>query len=68
MINPDFQTIAKGYGIESRKVEHREDLEQAVDTFLSHKGSYLLEVVVGKENNVFPMVPAGAAVADIRLE
>ena len=68
MINPDFQTIAKGYGIESVKVEKRENLEAAVKDFLTHEGSYLLEVVVGKENNVFPMVPAGAPVSEIRLE
>ncbi len=68
MINPDFQTIARGYGIESIKVEERDNLDKAVDDFLNHKGSYLLEVIVGKENNVFPMVPSGAPVAEIRLE
>lgn len=68
MTNPDFQTIAKGYGIESQKVTKRENLKEAVDTFLTHKGSYLLEVMVGKENNVFPMVPTGASVAEVRLE
>ena len=68
MINPDFQTIAKGYGIESIKIEQRDNLETAVKNFLNHEGSYLLEVVVGKENNVFPMVPSGAPVKDIRLE
>ena len=68
MVNPDFQTIAKGYGIESNKVTERENLEAAVKEFVNHKGSYLLEVLVGKENNVFPMMPTGAAVSEIRLD
>ena len=68
MINPDFQTIAKGYHIEAEKVTERQDLEGAVNRFLQHKGSYLLEVLVGKENNVFPMVPTGASVAEVRLK
>ena len=67
MINPDFQTISKGYFIPSEKVEERHELNQALEKMLNHKGSYLLEVKVGKENNVFPMVPAGASVSDIRL-
>ncbi len=68
MVNPDFQTIAKGYAIESNKVTERENLEAAVKEFVNHKGSYLLEVLVGKENNIFPMVPTGASVSEIRLE
>jgi len=68
MMNPDFQTIAKGYGISTNKVDSRELLEEAVKEMLNHKGSYLLEVMVGRENNVFPMVPTGASVSDIRLE
>jgi acetolactate synthase-1/2/3 large subunit len=68
MVNPDFQTIARGYGIESNKVTERDDLKAAVHEFVNHKGSYLLEVLVGKENNVFPMMPTGASVSEIRLE
>lgn len=67
MINPDFQTIVKGYHIKTNKVEQRENLESALKEMLEHKGSYFLEVMVGKENNVFPMVPTGASVSDIRL-
>lgn len=67
MINPDFQTIAKGYHISSQKVKERTDLNAALDTFLNSEGSFLLEVMVGKENNVFPMVPSGASVSEIRL-
>lgn len=68
MVNPDFQTIVKGYGIKTKKVEKREDLEAAVKEMLAHEGSYFLEVMVGKENNVFPMIATGASVSDIRLK
>ena len=68
LLNPDFQTIAKGYFIQSQKVTQRDDLDTAIKTMVDHKGPFLLEVVVEKEGNVFPMVPAGASVSDIRLE
>ncbi|MAN25932.1 MULTISPECIES: biosynthetic-type acetolactate synthase large subunit [Mesonia] len=68
MVNPDFQTIAKGYHIETERVEKREYLEDALNRFLNHKGSYLLEVMVGKENNVFPMIPTGCCVSEVRLK
>ena len=68
MVNPDFQLISQAYGIKSKKIDERADLDASVKEMLDHDGAYLLEVMVGKENNVFPMVPAGAAVADIRLE
>ena len=67
MINPDFQTIAKGYHIAAEKVTKRAQLKDAIDRFLKHKGSYLLEVKVKKEGNVFPMVPSGASVSEVRL-
>ncbi|HVU54197.1 MAG TPA: biosynthetic-type acetolactate synthase large subunit [Puia sp.] len=66
--SPDFVTVAKGYGIAGKSIDKRKDLEQAVKEMLDHKGSYLLEVFVGKENNVFPMVPQGCSVAEIRLK
>jgi len=66
--SPDFVTIAKGYGIEGKTVNDRKDLKAALKEMLDHKGAYLLEVMVGKENNVFPMVPQGCSVAEIRLK
>ena len=66
--NPNFCKLAEAYGIESNTVTRREDLEKALEAFLSGKESYLLEVMVGKENNVFPMVPTGAKVSDMMLE
>jgi acetolactate synthase-1/2/3 large subunit len=68
LVNPDFITIAKGYGIEGRQVTKRDDLEGAISEMLDFKGPYLLEVKVEKEDNVWPMVPAGASVSDVRLE
>ena len=66
--SPDYVMVAKAYGIEGAKVEHRKDLANALKTMIQHKGSYLLEVMVGKENNVFPMVPQGCSVSEIRLK
>lgn len=65
--SPDFVMVAKGYGIEGKSVCKREDVKNALKEMLDHKGSYLLEVMVGKENNVFPMVPQGRGVAEIVL-
>ena len=67
MINPNFIAIAEGYHIKSRKVTQREDLDAAVAEMLASKDSYFLEVMVEKENNVFPMIPTGASVSDMRL-
>ena len=68
MVNPDFQMIAKGYGIKTCLVQERSSLKQAVKEMLDHEGAYFLEVRVGKENNVFPMIPSGVSVSDIRLK
>lgn len=68
MVNPDFVKIAEAYSIQARKVEHRDDLMAAVQEMLDSKTHFFLEVVVGKEDNVFPMVPAGAGVSDVLLE
>ncbi|ELR72133.1 Acetolactate synthase large subunit [Fulvivirga imtechensis AK7] len=68
MTNPDFIKISEAYGIPATKVTLREDLDKGVEALLSSDGPFLLEVVVEKEDNVFPMVPSGASVSDIRLE
>jgi acetolactate synthase-1/2/3 large subunit len=66
--SPDYVTVAKGYKIEGNSIEERKDLVGALETMLNHDGPYLLEVFVGKENNVFPMVPQGCGVSEIRLK
>ena len=68
MTNPDFVKIAEGYHIKSRRVEKRENLKEAVQEMMASKDPYFLEVRVEKEDNVFPMIPSGASVADIRLK
>jgi|TARA_B110000967_G_scaffold40770_1_gene40715 acetolactate synthase-1/2/3 large subunit len=68
MVNPNFVAIAEGYYIQARKVVKREDLKEAVAEMMASKEAYFLEVLVEKEGNVFPMVPSGASVSDIRLE
>ena len=67
MTNPDFVTIAKGYYIEAKRVTKRDELEKAVKEMMASKSSYFLEVCVEKEDNVFPMIPSGASVSDVRL-
>ena len=66
--SPDFVALAKAYRIEGQCVDVRDNLHSAIRTMLDHKGPYLLEVMVGKENNVFPMVPQGCSVSEIRLK
>ncbi len=66
--SPDFVTLAKAYGIDGNKISERKDLKNALKTMLDHDGAYLLEVMVGKENNVFPMVTQGSSVSEIRLK
>ncbi len=67
MTNPDFIMIAKGYHIEATRVTKRENLSQAIKEMIQSDKPYFLEVCVEKENNVFPMIPTGASVSDIRL-
>ncbi|QXV67068.1 biosynthetic-type acetolactate synthase large subunit [Mucilaginibacter sp. 21P] len=66
--SPDFVTVAKGYGIAGKSISDRGELESSLKEMLAHEGSFLLEVFVTKENNVFPMVPQGCSVAEIRLK
>ena len=68
LINPDFQILAKGYSIESAIVYQRDELDDAIARMVASKDAFLLEVRVEKEGNVFPMVPAGASVSDVRFE
>lgn len=67
MKNPDFVAIAKGYHLNAKRVTKREELADAVAEMIASNEAYFLEVCVEKEDNVFPMVPSGASVSDIRL-
>tara|TARA_Y100000996_G_scaffold376834_1_gene328485 strand:- start:3310 stop:5013 length:1704 start_codon:yes stop_codon:yes gene_type:complete len=67
MVNPDFVAIAKGYYIKAERVTKRNDLDSAINRMLLNDEPYFLEICVEKEDNVFPMIPSGASVSDIRL-
>ena len=66
--NPDFVKICEGFGIRARRVALRGEIAAALDELIASREAYVLEVLVEKEENVFPMVPAGASVSDVRLE
>tara|TARA_R110000868_G_scaffold152736_2_gene377950 strand:- start:4177 stop:5910 length:1734 start_codon:yes stop_codon:yes gene_type:complete len=68
MVNPDFVKIAEGYHIKSKRVSERSDLKATIQEMIASKEPYFLEVKVEKEDNVFPMIPTGASVSDIRLK
>lgn len=68
MVNPDFVKLAEAYGIRGRRVSERAELRDAVDEMFAYSGAYLLEVAVQPEGNVFPMIPAGASLENIRFE
>ena len=68
MTNPDFVKIAEGYRIEAKRVKERKDLKPTIQEMMASKEPYFLEVCVENEDNVFPMIPSGASVSDIRLK
>ena len=65
--NPDFIKIAEAYRIKAKKVTERDDLEASVAEMILYQGAYFLEVVVEKEDNVFPMIATGCSVEEVRL-
>ncbi|MEG0467666.1 MAG: biosynthetic-type acetolactate synthase large subunit [Mucinivorans sp.] len=67
MCNPDFIRIAEGYKIQAKKLSARENVSSAIGEMLASDTAYLLEVVVGQEDNVFPMVPGGASLSELIL-
>lgn len=67
MNNPNFVGIAQSYTIEGKRIDRSHDLKEALETMLAHQGAYLLEIVVEKEENVFPMIPTGASVSEVLL-
>ncbi|WP_185859968.1 biosynthetic-type acetolactate synthase large subunit [Blattabacterium cuenoti] len=67
LVNPNFVQLANAYNIEAERVNKRDELEMAVKKTLGKENAFLLEIVVEQEDNVFPMIPAGAAVDEIRL-
>ena len=68
LTNPDFVGVAVAYGLKGRRVTDRADLDASIDEMLASESAFILDVVVEREENVFPMIPAGAGCAEIRLE
>lgn len=68
LANPDFQKVAQAYRIPSAKIERTSEIDEQVRKMLSSKGAYFLEVVVKEDENVFPMIPAGATLDDMIYE
>lgn len=68
MLNPDYSLIAQGYGIASRLVVEREDLDAAIKEMIECDGPFLLHVAVKEEANVMPMTPPGATVSEMIFE
>tara|TARA_R110002049_G_scaffold308825_1_gene514265 strand:+ start:4890 stop:6623 length:1734 start_codon:yes stop_codon:yes gene_type:complete len=68
MVNPDFVKIAEGYHINSKRISERSELQSTITEMLASKDAYFLEVKVEKEDNVFPMIPSGASVSEVRLK
>lgn len=68
MLNPEYSLIAKGYGIASRLVVDREELDDAIREMLSTDEPFLLHVAVKEEDNVMPMTPPGATVSEMIFE
>jgi acetolactate synthase-1/2/3 large subunit len=65
--SPDYVTVASGYSISGKRVSERSELRNSLQEMLAHPGSFLLEIMVTKEHNIFPMVPQGCSVSEIRL-
>ncbi|NVO99264.1 acetolactate synthase large subunit, partial [Photobacterium damselae subsp. damselae] len=63
--NPDFVALAKAFAIDGQTISRKEDIEGALETLLQSKGPYLLEVVISEQDNVWPLVPPGAANQDM---
>ena len=62
---PDFVKIAEGYGMPALRVKHKEEVAPAIEQAMAHNGPFLIDFMVEPEENVYPMIPPGATVAEI---
>ncbi|RGL07491.1 biosynthetic-type acetolactate synthase large subunit [Collinsella tanakaei] len=63
--NPDFVKLADAYGWQAMRIEHPDQVGEALDTMLASDGPFLLDVIIPTEQTVYPMVAPGAALDDI---
>ena len=68
LTNPEFAKVAESFGISAQKITERETIKCALEELVKHDGPYLLDIIVEKEENVFPMVASGESISKIRLE
>lgn len=66
--NPDFVKIAAAYGIKGKRIKEHHELDAAIEEMFQDDAPYLLEVQIEPKGMVFPMVPAGAPISDVRLK
>ncbi|WP_035586965.1 biosynthetic-type acetolactate synthase large subunit [Hippea jasoniae] len=66
-VQPDFVKLAESYGIKARRIRKKEEVEDALVEMKNHKGAYLLDAIIAREENVYPMVPAGAPISNMLL-
>ena len=62
---PDFVKIAEAYGLPGLRVKHKEEIVPAIEQAMAESGPFLIDFVVEPEENVYPMVPPGAALAEV---
>ncbi len=68
LVNPDFLKIAEGFGVPGKQLSDRKNLQQELKDLIAFDGPFVLEVKVEKEGNIFPMIPAGGTVSEMRLD
>jgi len=66
--NPDFVLLAQAYGMKGFNIKHSDDLERVMAEALAYDGPCLIHAEVIKEDNVYPMVPAGQSLDNMMLE
>ena len=65
---PDYVKVAEAYGIPGLRVKHREEVVPAIERAMAEQGPFLIDFVVESEENVYPMVPPGASLAEVMEE
>jgi len=66
--SPDFVKIAEAYGLPALRVKRRQEVAPAIQKAMAEPGAFLIDFIVEPEENVYPMVPPGAALAEVLEE
>ncbi len=65
---PDFVKIAEAYGLPALRVKHKEEVVPAIEQAMEYQGPFMIDFMIEPEENVYPMVPPGAALAEVLEE